>query len=228
MSALARLSTAKARRSAARDALAAAINSITGLHRVVKQAEIVAGRARSLRDQAAERLQAASAAASRGREQHTKAMLASARSGDAVAVGATRELRIAADDARDDLDAAEAALEAAETERDEAIANRDRVGREIVVARDAVLAEAAAVYVADVRMAMDDLFRKAAALKFLGPLPGLPHDVGVAARVIAANVLLMQQNSTGGYVEFSVTEWEAAAKALLSDPDAPLPEIGGR
>ncbi len=48
--------------------------------------------------------------------------------GDAVAVGATRELRIAADDARDDLDAAEAALEAAETERDEAIANRDRVG----------------------------------------------------------------------------------------------------
>lgn len=226
MSVVAKLQTSKAHRSPARDRLASLINQTTGLHRVARQAETMVERAQSLRDQAAERLKAASVAASRAREGHASAMLHSARTGEAVATAATtRELRHAESDAQDDVDAAQAALEVAEAERNEAVEARERAAREIARARDAVLVESFQPYLDDVRAGLEDLVRRCAPLKFIGAISDLPREQGVRARVLTENILLTFQRSFDRYPEVPIPVWEAAAKALLSDPDSPLPDV---
>lgn len=220
---LLKLASKKAARSPARQELAERINTITGLHRAVKQAEMVVERAQSLRDQAAQHFDAASAAASEAREGHAAAMLESARTGNPVATAATtRDLRHAASDAKDDLDATEAALASAVAERDEAQTNRDRVGRDIVRARDLVLAEALPELLAEAEKQLDGLFHTCGLLMFLNR--GQPQNL--RASCLAENIREMLARQTGRRLEFPKTaEMEEALTALLSNPDVPLPGI---
>ena len=115
---------ARPERDPTREALALAINELTGFARALELARRNVDRAKDLRDQAAERFDAAVVAAGASRGTFADAMLHSAKTGEAISMSSTsRELRHAETDAADALEAARAALTILEEARDEAAGN---------------------------------------------------------------------------------------------------------
>lgn len=212
-----------------RDALAGVQNELLGLVTIQQKARAVVDRAKNLREQTSERNQAASEAALSAREDHAEAMLRSARTGDAVVLASSsRELRIAAADAADDLAAATSALASAEQALSQAEYDVDRVGAAVNAACDAVFIESFPAYLEALRADRDALFRRCSVLQYVRGLKTCPPDVRQRAESFLENVrvlLLRDSPMAPGYPP--VDEWEATRSALINNPDVPLPPIGG-
>ncbi len=172
----------KPERDPARTALALALNEVVGLERALQKAQQVVTRAKDLRDQTLERHRAASEAALSAREGHAAAMLRSAETGEAVAVSATsRELRIAAADASDDLEAAKSALASAEAACKDAEADAKRSKEKAVRAAEQVLFAAFEPLWDKAMAAMDDLARLCGPLQYLASFSDPWHEGAMPA-----------------------------------------------
>lgn len=214
-------------RTPARERLALAINGMTGVARVLEKAKQTVERATEFRDQAAARFEAASTAAISARDGHAAAMLLAAESGQAVATSTlNRDLRLAEADARDDLDAANSALETSQARLAEAQADLDRSFRTVHEARDLVIIEAMPAVLDDLRAIAAELYRKCEPLAFASHINMPGNPVSLHMRAFLGNMRIFLTRTTDGGREPplpSTERWEAAAEALLLNPDAPLP-----
>lgn len=221
---MARTTKVTPERSEAREALAAAIDEAAAAAQSAENARAAIARATELASKARGALDAARGKSTAAKEARTALIVSAATSGEALTQdGASRDARREVNEAADELEAAEAALDAVKEACDpsaDIYATSSRKRKCV----DAIILAEAKRQMDEVEKLARPLAEKIAGLRFMAGAVDYGQNIEIIQKIDRFQRQFVVPHHIANQ---SVTErdaWAAAVRALESDADAELPE----